>query len=197
MAKQYKIKRNAFEEHLLHLAKTSPKTPFTSEEVTQILARYGEPPDWAKQTDEKLMTRLSEVKTQRLAKAEVNFRNPSQMRSLGELLESTLIFKNMFISQLTQAVDMTSEEIENYIENRPQTRSLSEDQLKKLAALTGIAIEEIRRMVGETTETKTRAAAESTPESARRKLPRPYPNPSGYSSVGMMREEKSSSYKKR
>jgi len=197
MTRQYKTKRTAFEEHLLGLAKTSPIRPFTSEEISQILTRYGEPPDWAKQTDEKLMTRISEVKTQRLAKAEVNFRNPSQMRSLGELLESTLILKNMFISQLTQAVDMTIEEVENYIENRSPSRSLSEEQMKKLAALTGIAIEAVRRIAGESAATKTRAAVESTQEPALKNPRRLYSNPSNYSNVGMIGEEKSSNYKKR
>jgi len=199
MARLYKNKRNAFEEHLLHLVKTSPKRPFTSEEVIQILTRYGEPPDWAKQPDEKLIARINEAQTQRLAKAETNFRNPAQMQSLGELLDSTLTIKNMFISQLAQELEMTAEEIEDHIENRRPTRSLREEQMQKLAALTGIAIEEIRRIAGETAktaETKTRAAVESTPEPTSRKSPRPYPNPSGYSSVGMMREEESSNYKK-
>jgi len=200
MARPYKNKRNAFEEHLLHLVKTSPKRPFTSEEVIQILTRYGEPPDWTKQTDEKLIARINEAQTQRLAKAKTNFRNPAQMHSMGELIDSTLIIKNMFISQLAQELEMTAAEIEDHIENRQPTRSLREDQMQKLAALTGIAIEEIRRIAGEiakTAETKTRTAAESTQAPAPRKPSRPYPNPSGYSSVGMMREEKSSNYKKR
>jgi len=199
MARPYKSKRNAFEEHLRHLVKTSPPRTFTSEEVMQILTRYDEPPDWAKQTDEKLIARINEAATQRLAKAETNFRNPAQMHSLDELLDSTLTIKNMFISQLAQDLEMAAEEIENHIENRQPPRSLREDQMQKLAALTGIAIEEIRRIAdetAETAETKTRAAVGSTPKPAPRKPPRPYPNPSGYSSVGMRREEESSNYKK-
>ncbi len=200
MTRPYKSKRNAFEEHLLHLVKTSPRRPFTSEEVMQILARYGEPPDWAKKTDEKLIAKINEAKTQRLAKAEANFRNPSQIHSLGELFESTLTIKNIFISHLAQALDMTAEEIEDYIENRQPKRSLREDQMQKLAELTGITIEEIRRIAGETAKTaemKTRAAVESAQEPAPGKPRRPYPMPSGYSSVGMIRDKESSNFKKR
>jgi hypothetical protein len=197
MAKQYKSKRNAFEEQLLHLVKTSPCRPFTSEEVMQILARYGEPPDWAKQMDEKLIAKIDEAKTRRLAKAEANFRNPAQMHSLGELLESTLIIKNMFISQLAQALDLTSEEIEDYVEHRLPKRSWREDQMLKLADLTGIALDEIRRIASETAKTaekKTPAVIEATPP---RKPRRPYPMSSDHSTAWMIRDEKSSNYKKR
>jgi hypothetical protein len=194
MTKQYKNKRNDFEEQLLHLAKTAPRRPFTSEEVMQILTRYGEPPEWAKQTDEKLIAKINEAKTRRLAKAEANFRNPTQIHSLGELFESTLIIKNMFISQLAQALDLTREEIEGYIENRLPTRSWREDQIKKLAELTGIEIDEIRRMANETAkaaELKTRATVEATPAPSPSKPRPPYPTTSGYSSVGMIRDGES------
>jgi ElaB/YqjD/DUF883 family membrane-anchored ribosome-binding protein len=124
-----------------------------------------------------------------------NFRNPAQMHSLGELLDSTLIIKNMFISQLAQELEMTAEEIEDYIEIRLPTRSLREDQMQKLAELTGIALEEIRRIAGETAKTaemKTRAAVEATQEPAPDKPRRPYPTPSGYYTVWIIRDEESS-----
>lgn len=196
MAKQYKSKRNAFEEQLLHLVKTAPRRPFTSEEVMQILARYGEPPDWAKQMDEKLIAKIDEAKTRRLAQAEANFRDPQQMHSLGELLDSMLIIKNIFISQLARELEMTAEEIEDYIENRLPTRAWREDQMKKLAELTGITIDEIRRIAGETAKADKVKTPASVEASSPRKPRRPYPMPSGYSSVGMIRDEESSNYKK-
>jgi len=200
MTKRNKQDLEDFENYLRHLVQTSEPQPFTTEEIALILKSCVKPKDLAKYRNEKLAALMEETYAQQHAQAEANFRNPSQMHSLGELLDSTLIIKNMFISQLAQLLEMTTEEIENYIENRQPPRSWREDQIKKLAALTGIAIEEIRRIAGETAktaETKTRAAAESTQASTSRKSPRPYPNPSGYSSVGMMREEKSSNYKKR
>jgi len=199
MAKKPKQALKAFEAYLRHLYETSPHRPFTTEQIERILISFGTPKDLSKYRNEKLIPLMKEIHARQLAQAEANFRNPSQMHSLGELLDSTLIIKNMFISQLAQPLDMTPEEIEDHIENRRPTRSLREDQMQKLATLTDIAIEEIRRIAGETAktaETKTLAAVESTPEPAPGKPPRPYPNPSGYSGVGIMREEKSSHYKK-
>ncbi|MCI0696898.1 hypothetical protein L0337_33445 [candidate division KSB1 bacterium] len=197
MAKKPKQDLKAFEEYLRHLFETSPYQPFTTEEIELILQSYGTPKDLKKYRNEKLVSLMKETHAQQLAQAEAYFRNPAQMHSLGELFDSTLIFKNMFISQLAQELEMTAEEIEEHIENRPPTESLREDQMQKLAKLTGIEINEIRRIASETTktaETKPPAAAEATPP---RKPQQPYPMPSGYSSVGMIREEESSNYKKR
>jgi hypothetical protein len=189
MAKRNKWR--AFEEHLLNLVKTSPQRPFTSEEVLQILTRYGEPPDWAKQPDDRLIARLKEMHARKLTQAEAHFRDPSQIRSLGALFESTLTIKNIFISQLAQAVDMTVEEIEDYVENRLPARRLSEAQMKKLAELTGIAIAEIRRIANETAK---RAETPAAAKSASAKYKRPYPMATDYSAVGMIREEHSKKY---
>jgi very-short-patch-repair endonuclease len=118
----------------------------------------------------------------------------------GELLNSILVIKRVFISQLAQELKMTAQEIEDYIENRQPARSLREDQMKKLAELTGIEIDEIRRIASETTgtvEMKTRVSVESTQEPMPRKPRRPYPMPSGYSPVGMIRDKESSNDKKR
>jgi len=200
MRKRNKQDLEDFEKYLRHLVQTSEPQPFTTEEIELILKSCVKPKDLAKYRDDSLAALMEEAYAQQLAQAEANFRNPSQMHSLGEFFDSTLIIKNIFISQLAQDLEMTAEEIEDHIENRRATRSLREDQMQKLAALTGIAIEEIRRIAGETAETaemKTRAAVESTTGPAPRKPRRPYPNSSGYSSVGMMREEKSSNYKKR
>jgi len=200
MTKRNKQDLEDFEKYLRHLVQTSEPQPFTTEEIELILKSCVKPKDLAKYRDDSLAALMEEAYAQQHAQAEANFRNPSQIHSWGELLDSTLIIKNMFISQLAQALEIPVEEIENYIENRQPTRSLREDQMQKLAALTGIAIEEIRRIAGEsakTVETKTRAAVESTSKPAPGKPSRPYPNSSGYSSVGMMREEKSANYKKR
>jgi len=200
MTKRNKQDLEDFEKYLRHLVQTSEPQPFTTEEIELILKSCVKPKDLAKYRNDKLAALMEETYAQQHAQAEANFRNPAQIHSLGELLDSTLIIKTMFISQLAQDLEMAAEEIEDHIENRQPTQSLREDQMQKLAELTGIAIEEIRRIAGETTktvETKTRVAVESIPEPAPRKPRRPYPNPSGYSGVGMMREEESSNYKKR
>ncbi|MDZ7304766.1 MAG: hypothetical protein ONB44_21770 [candidate division KSB1 bacterium] len=183
-------KQKEFEDLLLRLTKISPRKSFNSEEVLQILTRYGEPPNWAKKTDEKLLAKINEAKTRRLAKAKANFCNPAQMHSLSELLDSTLIIKKMFISQLAHELDMTAEEIEDCIENRPPAQILREDQMQKLTELTGIALEEIRRIAAETAEAaemKTHAASETTQKPPRR----PYPLPSAHSTVGIIRDGES------
>jgi len=200
MAKKPKQDLKASEAYLRHLYETSPYRPFTTEQIERILTSFGTPKDLSKYRNEKLIPLMKKIHDQQFAQAEANFRNPAQMHSLGELLDGTLIIKNMFISQLAQELGMTAEEIENYIENRPPSRSWREDQMQKLAALSGIAIEEIRRIAGETgktAEAKTRAAVKSASQPALRKPSRPYPLPSGYSGVGMMREEKPSNDKKR
>jgi hypothetical protein len=197
MAKQARQNHNAFDEYLRQLVKTSESRPFTTEEIWQILHRHGMPKDLSKYRDEKRIEIMKEIHTQQLAQAEAHFRNPEQIHSLGELFESTLIIKNIFISKLAQELEMTAEEIEDHIENRLPRRPLRENQMQKLAELTGFALEEIRRIAGETAkaaEVKTRAAVEATPPMKPR---RPYPMPSGYSSVGMIRDEESSKYKKR
>jgi hypothetical protein len=197
MAKQNKQDLESFIKHLRHLVQTSEPRPFTTEEIELILKSCVKPKDLAKYRDEKLADLMEEAYTQQHDKAEANFRNPAQMHSLGELLDSTLIIKNMLISQLAQELEMTVEEVEDYIENRSLTQTLRDDQMQRLAALTGIALEEVRRIADETIKTgevKTPASVEATPP---RKPPRPYPMPSGYSSIGMIREEESSKYKKR
>jgi len=186
MAKKPKQDLKAFEEYLRRLVETSPYQPFTTEEIELILQSYGTPKDLKKYRNEKLVSLMAEVHAQQLAQAEANFRNPAQMHKLGELLDSTLIITNMFISQLAQALDMTAEEIEDYIENRLPAKMMSEAQLVKLAELTGIAIEEIRRIANETLK---RAETYTTTKSASAK-PRPYPTAVDYSAVGMIRDEK-------
>jgi hypothetical protein len=195
MARKNKQDLKAYEEYLRHLVKTSPYRPFTTEQIERILISFGTPKDLKKYRNEKLISLMAEAHAQQLAQAEANFRNPAQMHSLGELLDNTLIIKNMFISQLAEALDMTSEEIEDYIENRLPTRSLREDQMQKLAALTGIVLEDIRRIADETAKTaevKTRAAVESTQEPAPGKPRRPYLTPSDHSTVWMIRDKESS-----
>jgi len=190
----------AFEEYLRHLYKTSEPQPFTTEEIELLLKSCVKPKDLAKYRNDKLVDLMTEAHRQKLTRAEACFRDSSKVHSLGELLNSILVIKRIFISQLAQELEMTAEEIETHIENRLPRRSWREDQMQKLAALTGVAIEEIRRIAGETgktAETKTRAAFESASKPAPKKPSRPYPMPSGYSGVGMMREENSSNGKKR
>ncbi len=200
MAKKSKQDLKAFEAHLRYLVKTSEPHPFTAEEIWQILHRHGMPKDLSQYRDEGRIEIMEKIHKQQLAQAEANFRNPAQMHSLGELLDSTLIIKNMFISQLAQELELTAEEIEDYIENRRPTRPWREDQMQKLAELTGIAIEEIRRIAAETArnaEMQTRASDEAKSEPAPKKPRRPYPMPSDHFTVWMIRDEESSNYKKR
>jgi len=197
MEKKHNQDLKAFEDYLRHLVKTSPYQPFTTEEIEQILASYGKPKDLKKYRNENLVDLMKEARLQKQARAEACFRYPSKVHSLGELLNSILVIKRIFISQLAQELGMKVEEIKDYIENRPLMQSLREEQIKKLAALTGIALEEIRRIAGKSAATKTRAAVASILKTAFKKPPRPYPNPSDYSNVGMIGEEKSSNYKKR
>jgi plasmid maintenance system antidote protein VapI len=197
MAKRNKQDLESFIKHLRHLMQTSEPQPFTTEEIELILKSCVKPKDLAKYRNDKLATIMEEAYAQQRAQAEANFRNPAQMHSLGELLDSTLIVKRIFISQLAQALDLTSEEIEDYIENRLPTRSWREDQIQKLAELTGIEIDEIRRIVSETAkadELKTRTTVEATPAHSPSKPRRPYPTTSGYSSVGMIRDGESENY---
>jgi hypothetical protein len=197
MAKRKKHDLKAFEEYLRHLYKTSEPQPFTTEEIELLLKSCVKPKDLAKYRNEMLVALMQEAHLRKQARAEACFRYPSQVHSLGELLNSVLVIKRIFISQLAQELEMTAEEIADYIENRPPTRPLREDQMKKLAELTGIALEEIRRIAGETVksaEVKTPASVEATSPKKPRRL---YPMSSDHSAVWMIREEESSNYKKR
>ena len=197
MAKRKKNDLKAFEGYLRHLYKTSEPQPFTTEEIELLLKSCVNPKDLAKYRNEKLIDLMQEAHHRKQARAEACFRDPSQVHSLGEVLNSILVIKRMFISQLAQELEMTAEEIEDYIENRLPTRSCREDQMQKLAGLTGIALEEIQRIASETAEaakTKTSDSVETTPP---RKPRRSYPTPSDYSNVvGMIHDEESSNYKK-
>ncbi|MGH7453043.1 MAG: hypothetical protein ACRENG_16965 [bacterium] len=193
MAKKRKQDLKAFEEYLRHLVETSPYRPFTAEQIERILQSFGVPKDLSKYRDERRIEIMKEIHDQQLAQAEAHFRDPSQIRSLGELFENTLTIKNIFISQLAQAVDLTVEEIEDYVENRLPVRRLSEAQIKKLAELTGIAIDEIRRINADTlkrAEQEAQTANESTAKSQPPKSRRPYPT-TDHSAVWMIREERS------
>jgi hypothetical protein len=194
MAKKSKQDLKAFEEYLHHLVQTSPYQPFTTEEIELILQSYGTPKDFSKYRNEKLIPLMKEIHAQQLAQAEAHFRDPSQIRSLGELFESTLTIKNIFVSQLAEELSMTVEEIENYVENRLSTPPLNEAQMKKLAAFTGIAMSEIQRIANETlkpAETKMRAGNEAKTEVAPPKSRRPYPTAANYSSALAIREKSS------
>jgi hypothetical protein len=195
MAKRKKQDLKALEEYLRHLYKTSEPQPFTTEEIELLLKSYVKPEDLVKYRNEKLVDLMKKAHLQKQARAEACFRDPSKIHSLGELLNSILVIKRIFISQLAQELEMTAEEIEDYIENRLPTRSLHEDQVKKLAELTGIAIEEIRRIANETAmtaEMKSRAHVESKQETAPSKPRQPYSTPSGHSTVWMIRDKESS-----
>jgi hypothetical protein len=193
MAKKPKQDLKAFEAYLRHLYETSPYRPFTTEEIELILRSYGTPKDLKKYRNEKLVSLMKEIHDQQQAQAEAHFRDPSQIRSLGELFESTLTIKNLFISQLAEAVDMPVEEIEDYVENRLPVRRLSEAQMKKLAEQTGITIDEIRRINADTikrAELEAPTANDSAAKSQSPKSGRPYPT-SEHSAVWMIREEQS------
>jgi len=178
MAKKPKQALKAFEEYLRHLVQTSPYQPFTTEEIELILKSYGTPKDLKKYRNEKLVSLMKEAHTQQLAQAEANFRNPERMHSLGELLDGTLVIKNMFISQLAQELEMPVEEIEGYIENRPPAKPLTETQLVKLVEMTSLAIEEIRRIANETVK---RAETHEKTKAVPAKSRRPYPTATDYS----------------
>jgi hypothetical protein len=193
MAKKRKQDLKAFEEYLRHLVEISPYRPFTTEQIERILISFGIPKNLKKYRNEKLVSLMKEIHDQQLAQAEAHFRDPSQIRSLGELFESALTIKNIFISQLAEAVDMTVEEIEDYVENRLPARLLSEVQMKKLAELTSIAIDEIRRINGDTikrAEQEAPTASDSVAQSQSPKSRRPYPT-TEHSAVWMIREEQS------
>jgi len=186
MAKQRKQYLKAFEEYLRHLVETSPYRPFTTEQIERILKSFGIPKDLSQYRDEKRIEIMKEIHAQQLAQAEANFRNPSQMHSLGELFESTLTIKNIFISQLAQEMEIAVEEIEGYIENRPPAKPLTETQLVKLVEMTSLAIEEIRRIANETVKrAETHEKIKSVPTKSRR----PYPTATGYSAASMIREK--------
>lgn len=191
MAKKPKQDLKAFEAYLRHLYETSPYQPFTTEEIELILKSYGTPKDLKKYRDKKLVSLLKEAHVQKHAQAEAHFRDPSLIRSLGELFESTLTIKNIFISQLAEAVDMPVEEIEDYVENRLPVRRLSEAQMKKLAELTSIAIDEIQRINADTikrAEQEAQTANESAAKSQSPKSRRTYPT-TDHSAVWMISEE--------
>jgi hypothetical protein len=191
MAKKRKQDLKAFEEYLRHLVEISPYRPFTTEQIERILISFGTPKDLKEYRNEKLVSLMKEIHDQQLAQAEAHFRDPSQIRSLGELFESTLTIKNLFISQLAEAVDIPVEEIEDYVENRLPARRLSEVQMKKLAKLTGIAIDEIRRINADTikrAEQEAPTANEAAAKTQSSESRRPYPT-TEHSAVWMIREE--------
>lgn len=187
MARKTKQDLKAFEEYLRHLYKTSEPQPFTTEEIELLLKSCVKPKDLAQYRNDELVDLMTEAHLQKQARAEACFRDPSKVHSLGELLNSILVINRIFISKLAQELGMTAEEIENHIENRQPTRSLREDQMQKLAALTGIAIEEIRRIAGETVKRAELPAAQTVAA----KIRRPYPTAPDYAAAGMMREDNS------
>lgn len=196
MAKKHKHDNKAFEEYLRHLVETSPYRPFTAEQIERILKSFGTPKDLTPYRDERRIEIMKEIHDQQLAQAEAHFRDPSQIHSLGELFESTLTIKNIFISQLAEAVDMPVEEIEDYVENRLPARRLSEVQIKKLVELTGITIDEIRRINADTlkrAEQEAPTANEAAAKTQSSKSRRPYPT-TEHSAVWMIREGQSKKY---
>jgi hypothetical protein len=93
MAKRKQQDLESFIKHLRHLVQTSEPHPFTTEEIELILKSCVKPKDLAKYRNEKLAALMEETYALQHAQAEANFRNPVQIRTLGELFESALIFK--------------------------------------------------------------------------------------------------------
>lgn len=154
MAKKSRSNLAAFEEYLLNLVKTSEPRPFTADEVWQIMHRHGMPSDLSPYHDEERIAIMKRIHAEQLARAEANFREPSRMHAFGELLESTLVLKDLFISQLAEQSGISVEEIEAYVEKRLPAQPLRDDQLARLAEVSGIALAEIRRIAMETTMMK-------------------------------------------
>jgi DNA-binding transcriptional MerR regulator len=193
MAELTKKELEAFENYLFHLVKTSSARPFTTKEIFQILTRHGEPPEWAKQGDEKLIERLKIAKEQKHQKATAILCNPSRIHSLGELMHAHLVLSGLFINQLAEQLGMAADGIEAYIENHPPAEPLGEAQLTKLAETTGIELAEVRRIADETTK-QAKANSEKPERSDRQSKPgksmRPYPFHPGRSGFVGIRDKK-------
>jgi hypothetical protein len=98
MAKRKKHDLKAFEEYLRHLYKTSEPQPFTTEEIELLLKSCVKPKDLAKYRNEKLVDLMQEAHLRKQARAEACFRDPSQVHSFGELLNSILVIKRIFVT---------------------------------------------------------------------------------------------------
>lgn len=186
MAKKSGNDSAAFEDYLLQLARTSEARPFTAEEVWQILHRHGMPKDLASYRDEKRIEAMKQIHAEQRARAEADFCEPSRMRALGELLESVLVLKGLFISQLAQRTGISVEDIESYVEKRLPSQPLQEAQLARLAEISGLALEEVRRIALATPQHEEEQSAKTNRASA--KPPRVYPTGPSRFGAGMIRD---------
>ncbi len=119
-----------------------------------ILSRHGMPKDLSQYQNPGLVPLFKKLHAEQLVRAQENFREPSRMHSLGELLESTLVLKGLFISQLAQQSGISVEDIEAYIEKRSPSQPLQETQLVRMAEISGLALEDIRRITAETAQSE-------------------------------------------
>lgn len=117
-----------------------------------ILARHGKPKDLSQYQNPNLVPLFKKLHAEQRARAEGNFHEPSRMHALGELFDSILVLKDLFISQLAEQSGISVEEIEAYVEERLPARPLRDDQLARLANISGIALAEIRRIATETAQ---------------------------------------------
>lgn len=181
MSKKKTTPKNDMIAYLRRLSHDAPFEPFTAEEIAMILSRHGRPQDLSQYQNPNLVPLLKKFHAEQLARAEANFREPSRMHALGELLESTLVLKDLFISQLAEQSGISVEEIEAYVEKRLPAQPLRDDQLARLAEVSGLALAEIRRIA---TETRQRDQAERSTS----KPARPYRFDPSTFGAGMIRD---------
>jgi plasmid maintenance system antidote protein VapI len=188
MSKKVKSDSTELEEYLRGLVQTSERNPFTTEEISQILTRHGIPKDLSSHRNDNLVELMKQLHAEQLARAEANFHTPERMHTLGELLESTLILKGLFISQLAKQIELAVEEIENLIENRPLRHPLGAQQLVRLAEVAGLALTEIQRIAA---ETATRDRSRKDPvrtQNTSSKQSKTYPTNRDRPGMGMIRD---------
>jgi|GEM_PF-3374587 len=138
-----------FEKYLLQSVKERPKTPFSTEEVLQILKNFNPPDDLEKLRDESIV-QVMKSETEKRMQLEQKLKNYSLIHSLGELIKGYCDFKNISPIRFAQAIGLSKQELENYEKDRVAPESLRKEILLKLMLFIGIPIDEMLKIVKKT-----------------------------------------------
>ena len=147
-----KIKKQTlaeFEKYLLQSVNERPKTPFSTEEVLQILKNF-DPPDDLEDLRDANIVQVMKSEAEKRRQLEQKLKNYSLIHSLGELVKSYCDFNNISPIKFALAVGLSNQELENYEKDRVAPDSLRTDILLKLMQFIGIPIDEMIKILKKT-----------------------------------------------
>jgi hypothetical protein len=144
-----KLTLKEFEDYLRQAVKENPKTPFSTEEVIQILKSYNPPEDLEAFEDDTIV-QVMKAEYQKRFQLEKKLNFFSRIHSLGELVQIYCDYHSISDTVLARFLGLSSEEFKDYQKDRIAPGSFKKEFLLNLAALVGISMNQMIQLLDKT-----------------------------------------------